>query len=159
MSGRGGKRPGAGRKPSLTWEEQLIVAGECEKRWHSLIEDKRKAMLDALMRKADYRELVRRAREVPVAERPSWRTTYEGEDHADDVVGAIRAMRGMPADSEEEPSRVFHLAPSRPYRARAAIKETVAKWASEKFGKSVSLRTVESCWTMVCSIHADEADD
>lgn len=146
--GRGGKRPGAGRKGvRLDNMSRLRIGSECERRWREEIAVALRRKRDALVGKSDYREQVANLRAtVPIEDRVDWHGTYAAEDHADDIEVARKQMAGMAPDDLEEAPRIFRVEATRPYRMSAQICREVSDWASTRYGLPVSPRYVKSCW-------------
>ena len=143
---RGGSRSGSGRKPSLEYLDQLDVGGECERRWLDLRQAQEDKALAAIYVGTEYSELIKTAHAVPLEDRVDRLTNFEGGDYRDDVDGALREMQGIDLMSDEAPARLRTIAVTRPYGARATIEREVAAWATERFGRTISVRTVRSCW-------------
>ncbi len=142
MSGRmprGGRRRGAGRKPNLDVFEALEVAGECTSRWQETIDIRLEAAQQARLNKSDYLAIQTKLRAVPIS-------SDEGRQLVEDVSFARREMAGTDPDDETDPPRLITYTVPRPYGARAPIIRDVAAWASARFGKPVSPRTVERAW-------------
>jgi hypothetical protein len=87
-----------------------------------------------------------RVRNVPVSERKRWRRTYEGREHGENVVYALREDQGIGAESRRRPSRIIRIVPTRLKGVRKRILEQVSASQSARFGKAISPRMVEKCW-------------
>ena len=163
---RGGRRRGAGRPSGSTVldeSEMIDVAAEYARRrneLHELALDQAKTELFA---RSDYDHLIEQMKL-----QPDWRADYlptgfdddgepkfstEGaEYHHEDVEGARRDMAEMELDDSREVPRAFRVVPKRPYSYAQTLRSEVAAWASEKLGKEVTPRMVQSCWKLRQSI-------
>jgi hypothetical protein len=146
---RGGKRDGAGRPAKLTFFQRLTIGGECETRWRNLLEESIRAQLATLPGSAERKAAHAAAGEVPIEERRGWLSTYEGEDHLDDVQAALHTMNGIRDEDEwpDEPApRIFSFVPVRPYGKKIGIKDDVAAHFSATWGIRILRGTVTRCW-------------
>ena len=157
-SARGGARPGAGRKPALDPLERLDIGTECETRWMAIIAARQDAAI-AAHTGPEYAAIIEEVHRVPLDERAGWHATYEGEEHVEAVEEALRSAQGIDPTAEVRANRLATITVLRPYRAKAPIEAAVAVWATEKFGRSVSIRTVQSCWSELRQLQARLAAD
>lgn len=153
---RGGPRPGAGRKPSLDILETLYVAGECAARWQALIHGRLEAEQQTHFGKSDYQATQAKLHAIPIAERLSFLSSEEGNQLLEDVEYSRREMAGLAPHDEADAPRLITFSVPRLYAARTSIIGDVAVWASARFGKPVSPRTVERAWKYLRSIQAFE---
>ena len=169
---RGGKRAGAGRRPGstiLTWDQRLVLGGQCEHLWRDACAARLKAAEASLFARSDYREQIAALQTVPLDERASYSprhaphdpedddgdeegatdleyATYAAEAHADDIEGARKLMAGMSIDDPTPAPRLFEIRAARPYGVTRAIVKEAAAWASAQFHKPVSPRMAKTCW-------------
>lgn len=136
---RGGQRRGAGRKPKMDALESLEVAVECGTRWRDIIDKRLESAQQRRLDKSDYVATQVKLRAVPIS-------SDEGLQLLEDVEFARREMAGIDADDETDPPRLITYTAPRPYGARAPIIREVAAWASARFAKPVSPRSVERAW-------------
>ena len=145
---RGGRRPGAGRKPKMSLLKRIGIGGRCEREWRGLIAKR----LDAKARaeSPEYFEEVQRAREVPVSERRRW-LEENGELHSYDVDAALRADQGT---GDDPPSRYMRVTVKRPKggERRAIIKKIAAE-------TGLSESAVDRCWKEFRAVEKDLRDD
>ena len=85
--GHGGTRDGAGRKPRLSFEEQLWVFGECELLANEEQERNISARFASKTKEAgphlDYPML------MPAKDRSAWLDSFEFEQHQEDLEDAL----------------------------------------------------------------------
>lgn len=153
---RGGPRRGAGRKPSLDILETIDVAGECAARWQALIQGRLEAEQQVHFSKSDYHATQAKLRAIPVAERLHFLSSDEGKELLEDVEYSRREMADIAPGDEADAPRLITFSVPRPYAARTGIIGDVAAWASARFGKPVSPRTVERAWKYLSSVQASE---
>jgi hypothetical protein len=68
-SRRGGKRPGAGRKPKLSWDQRLNLGLEAEERLRKAAEARGDTLVDATNERLNLREKWARLHAVPAEQR------------------------------------------------------------------------------------------
>lgn len=136
---RGGKREGAGPKPTLSDLERIGVAARYEKYWHKLADANLYDAVDAAT--ANVRKEHKRLEDGKI---------HSFDEHNDDVRNALSLDRGLSWDSDEIPSPYLHVRGKRPKGVR---KELLAKVAKE-FG--ISARMVESCVKEYRSLQKEE---
>ena len=126
---RGGRRPGAGRKRTLSGQERLVVGVHCER----LLQDEWEAAKQKAIELATpaIREEWGKARAIPVAERKKWIGSFADKDHRDNVEMALDEERGTT------------VTPIRVRRPKGVRKDIINQVADER---GVSLRMVETCW-------------
>ena len=158
---RGGKRAGAGRKPGsvLSFDVRFDIGLECESRWETLRDERAKAERAKLLSIGEYNDRIAEVQAIPVADRAAYLASYEYEYHASDVEEACRSMAGMNENDEGEAPTVFRPLTPRPYAQKAAIIESVATWASDRFSQQVSHSAIKVCWTEYCSFISRLNDD
>jgi len=138
MAKRGGKRPGAGRKPKLTELQRLRVGGHCERLWREAAEKKLQSAIAE--RSAAVQETYERARWVPLKDRGHWISSDAGEEYLDDVDFALREEQQITADNSTPPSRLLTVHVARP---KGVHDEIVAKVAQHY---RISERLTQTCW-------------
>jgi len=143
---KGGRRPGAGRKPALDWLETLPVGAECQSRWREIIEGRLNAEIETHFAKSDYHDAVARVRA----------SRGKDEEALEDVEYSRREMAGMSPEDPHLAPRLVTFGVQRPYAARARIIREVAAWASDRFGRPISTRSVERAWKLVRSVERSE---
>lgn len=122
--------------------ESLIIAGEFAKRW---ADEVKKRTLPTLPE--EFKLLCDRVRSVPREDHQEFarRATYESEEYFEDLDSETFAraeLLGVPHNA----ARYFtDPKPLRPYGLKKRLEETVAAWASELLGKTVSPRRVREC--------------
>jgi hypothetical protein len=136
---RGGRRPGAGRKSALDWLETLVVGAECQTRWRSIIDSRLNADIAAHFFRSDYHDAVARVRA----------SRGKDQEALEDVEYSRREMSGMAPEDPSNAPRLVNFRASRPYGARAIIIREVAAWASNRFGRRITTRSVERAWKLV----------
>ena len=141
--GRGGRRPGAGRKPALDWLETLAIAGECQTKWREIIESRLNAEMETHFARSDYHDAAARVR------------GKDGEA-LEDVEYSRREMAGMAPEDPRDAPRLVTFRVQRPYAVRAKIIGEVAAWASSRFGRPISTRSVDRAWKLARSVERSE---
>jgi hypothetical protein len=130
----GGSRKGAGRKPSLTVWERVIVGQKCESLFlEELQKSKYSAIKTATFHVADEHE---EAKKLSLSERKA-RNTQESARHSYSVDLAVQEDQKT---GDAPAGRMRRLNPKRPYGVRIKI---LAEIANEF---SVSEGTVDKCW-------------
>lgn len=144
---RGGKRPGAGRKPRLSRLDKLRVGARCERLWREVY----RANAEAALRRQlpETRRQWRKAQDVPVPDRPAWTASPDFEDHQDDVRGGLQEDQGIDlVGDDREPARIIRAEPVRP----KVGPQIVARVASET---GETERMVERCWKLFRKIERE----
>ena len=113
---RGGKRPGAGRKPKLTFLQKFSIGGEVESRWR--LEWDKSTQQELKRKTVALRKEWKKVQEMPVAERKGWLKSYAYELHQEDIEFALE---------EDGLSRVHKVTPKRPKGPLKDIIQTVAQ--------------------------------
>ena len=166
---RGGKRAGAGRPRGsavLDWYESLSISAKCEKHWREACEKNLSAAKDKFFAKSDYHALVAAFKAESLEDRKAYIPAigsdgearylgYTGEQHHDDVEGAIRTMLGMDDADPSGALRCVSFAWKRPYGVQAQIVKDVARWATAEFNKPISSGIVRSAWKLMRSVRSD----
>lgn len=153
---RGGRRPGAGRKPGRTLGlmERLRIGGRCEKLWRDACEES--ATAELATKTGEAQRQWGKAQSVPVGERRAWlegrvSVSWKGqeltyEDYREDVRSALQQDQGIDLESDDEPTRVITVTPKRPKGLRKEIIWRVASEETERRAIEISERKVESYW-------------
>lgn len=155
---RGGRRPGAGRKPGRTLRlmERMRIGARCERLWR---EERHRAEESAIRKETLLvSEEWEKAQSVPVAERAAWLDSWEGEEYLEDVRAGLQVDQGFDLYDDSEPERIRTILPKRPKNLRRPIIEKIAAEESERRGARVTPRMVESCWKEFRRIQNDTAE-
>lgn len=154
---RGGERPGAGRKPMLSWEERLGLGAEAEERIRKAAEARKQAMVTARNEDLNLREKWARLHDIRARKLKQLREQVpEFPDHLqrqhlrdylmknDDVEDATLDVRDAVSALYGSSKIVISTAKLR-YGLRREILAALAKDASELLGRPITGRMVERC--------------
>jgi hypothetical protein len=139
---RGGKRPGAGRKPRLTELERLRVGALCER----LHRNERQAALSEDIREATYNVQDEFndgiISQIPLSKRKEFAESEIGQIFQDEVRFALALDQGLSPEEAEEahPPRQLHVSSRRPKGVRREIISAVAE------SLSIPEWLVDECW-------------
>lgn len=140
MSRHGGKRRGAGRRPTHGYWDKFRIALACEQLWQ---EAAKKALDDAIEHEhgeaSELEEVWTQAHQVPVAERRQWLAGDGFEQHRSDVETELHALAGTDPEAGPPP-RMFRFEARPPRGTRKRIISEVASAFDAK--KS----TVDNIW-------------
>lgn len=157
MSGHGGRRNGAGRKPALSPDESLILADECHRRLLSVESKRRNEVAKASLAKdpaitlAD--EHLRRLNAIPIADRLAWVAagcpSETDDDEMDDTALPV-ILADRQSCLEKLPLRGRRVLIPRVYggasELRAQIIREVSEVAEELIGRPVTVSRVATAW-------------
>lgn len=137
---RGGRRPGAGRKPTLAYRQRMTVGGYCQRLWRERVRANQEAALKKATR--NVRGQQRKAQNKAVSIRSIWLDVY-GETHEKDVEDALR--RDQKLEAGDQPSRIITVSAKLPKgKTGQSVRQEIIAQAAEKFG--ISKRMAETCW-------------
>lgn len=155
---RGGRRAGAGRKPSFHPEEYLWVVARVATYRRAIVHARLKAAIVEHFAKSDYLVSQAKLDAIPICDRPYSLQTCEVADILDDVDFARREMHGT-SDDKDAP-RLINFTVRRPYRLHRRILRKVAARASFSLGREVTVRSVERAWKQLRALQkADESSE
>lgn len=145
---KGGKRPNAGRKPTLDFFETLRIGDLCEERWRQDIQarlaDQQRQFVEIDTAMQDFWNQVNA---IPLSERKAWLASEEAQEHSKCIDKELRSS-GQ--------GRVVSFRVSMPYGKRKSIIACVAK------ANGLTPRRVEAAWRELRkfrrSIREDRAD-
>lgn len=156
---RGGKRAGAGRQPNLTPIEELEVGAACEQRWLAIIEASITTVQAEYFLKSDYIQQMATVNSTPIEDRSAYLQSSAFEQHQDDVEFARREMTGMAPDDPALAPVVVTLSAKRPKGPRAKILKEIAEATTQRLGKPITLRTIETAWKRYRSLRTRLIND
>jgi hypothetical protein len=140
-SRRGGKRRGAGRKPTLSEVDRVALGAEVEARLALAAKARREAMVEARNERFNLQEKRARLNSIPVDERrrrarqsPNW---ADDDDTVLDIRDAVSALYGS--------SKIEISIAQLRYGLRRQILAEVAKEKSKKLRRNITPRFVERC--------------
>lgn len=159
MNGRGGKRQGAGRKASLSFEQKLAIVAEYQSRWWHLKLDEVNAKAEATSEKyalSENRDSAlsgtpqERARAIALSQLPFNAWPDDLTDREQDVASGLKDYQeGLIILTER--TRGASASPgvaifgTRPHGKRSQLEREVASWANREFGVRITGRTVRRC--------------
>ena len=132
---RGGKRKGAGRKPTLEPKARRRVGEHCERLWREAYDANLAEAIDQATENVQNEH--RTAQRVPIEKRKDWIKSEEGQIHVEDVEDALWLDQGL--SDESRPSRLIQVKAKRPKGIWSRIFATVAE------AEGISPRMAESC--------------
>ena len=139
---RGGKRPGAGKRPTLSEIDRLAIGAEAEKRIAEAAEARLRALVETKLEPYGLREKWARLRDVPTQERKRWaRRSADDGSVTGDTVFDVRA--DLVALARTGKIIVSHAQLRRGLRREVIA--TVAKEWSQRLSLTVTPRFVERC--------------
>lgn len=136
---------------------KMDVGGECEVRWRAEVKVALEQAKAEHFSRSDYLKLVSDVQAIPVSERKAWLRSHSAADHFDDVEFSLLTASGTP--DEGIAPRFLTIQASRPYNRRKPIIAEVAAWASERYGATISIHTVERCWKFFRRVQTSIRDD
>ena len=150
--GRGGKRPGAGRPVGSSvldaWE-QIAVGVECQRRWREDLDRRLAEKQQEYFSRSDYHAAVARYRQSGLRD----------SEALEDVEYSRCEMAQMNPEDPSDGPRLIHFQAPRPYRLRNRVLREVSQWASQRFGKQVSVGVVRSAWEIQRAVERDASFD
>ena len=143
-SRRGGKRQGAGRKPTLSELDRLAVGAEANSRIWRATEAWVRARVEAKHERYNLKEKSTRVRSIPLPERKRW--SQHSEDDGSTAGDAVYDVRDAIGAWMRDGSKKVIVSPGRAgYGLRREIITAVSADWSRKRGRSISPRLVERC--------------
>jgi hypothetical protein len=132
--GRGGSRPGAGRKPVLRDElERWAVGGWCESEWRRIAEENARERVENQKLPAALDEL--RNRILQKAENLNW----PRDRIVNELISAGERTFG-------KRSRLYRCPRKRPYGERDKVIHSAIAHFKQRCELTLTRRTVEQCW-------------
>jgi hypothetical protein len=138
-----------GRKPDLTYRQQIAVGATAERLWKAECKREEAAAVRAAFQHVDVewqkaRDARQRGEPLPYY-------------HEEDVLFALAFDQQLDPEGEEEPRRVVTIQVKRPWGKRRDILRKVAATATGHYGQKIGTRMVDKCWKLFRAFAA-EAD-
>jgi len=134
MSGHGGKRKGAGRKPALPLHQRLLIGAECEQKWIALAQRKAIEKYKRTPRGRRISDIQAGAHQISLQFR---RKNHPRLEEISDDIDFEVGNRG----------RYISLPVCRPRSGdRATIIKEVARQCCAEFGRLFTDRFIDECW-------------
>ena len=150
---RGGKRPGSGRRSALTPSERCDIGDECVRLMGEAWSAREIAAIETRLVGAELDALRAEADAIPVEDRRGWLKTEAGREYPKEIKSMLRATTGTPLN--RMPPRQGTLRITQPYAVRRQIIAAVAIDFSRRLGKTVTERSVVTCWKTVQAAERD----
>lgn len=132
MSGRGGKRVGAGRKPILDLEGRLRVGGRCESVQRRIVDARVDQQLVDDIAETNLPEFWRWVNAIPVPDRKAFLASAVFRDHQSSI--------------QSERERLSRTSIDGRYGIGSRVVREVTDWAVSVFGLRLKPTFVRDCW-------------
>jgi hypothetical protein len=139
----GGKRAGAGRKPALSFFQEIAVGGECERLWLALADRKALAQHDRQIRALGIRDEQGRLNRIPLPLRKMPQEEKRGDGL---TVSETLAEVSQEIDIALAAGRLVSIPLKRPRSSHAKIIARVIEWCVQNYSIKITTRRTEHCW-------------
>lgn len=143
-SAHGGKRSGAGRKPSLSFWERMDIGCLCETKWRAMSETASLSAFQAQPHIIDVQEEQNRLINIPVKLRGGQERLPDGLTVAETLEEVSREIDVTL--QEAGTSRLVSVPLRRPQGAKQKVLEEVAALLRQAEGKKLTNRMIKTCW-------------
>ena len=138
----GGKRKGAGRKPTWSCDDVIRIGQACEVRFravvHAEFEERKNALISNDV--TDLEDLFQTAQSIPVEDRHEWlKDENGGAQHLADVEEELATLNAA-MDGTDPKNRVFRVVGKAPKGTRSRVIKIVA----EEYG--LKAKQVDNLW-------------
>jgi hypothetical protein len=148
----GGKRSGAGRKPSLSFWERMRIGGLCEEKWRATSEAAALSAFQAQPHIIDVQEEQNRLMKIPVKLRGSQKPLPDGLTVAETIEEVSQEIDAILSSAGA--SRYVSIPIRRPQGAKEGVLEEVFVLVSGIPSQKISKRMVKKCWDEFRSVEA-----
>jgi hypothetical protein len=142
----GGRRAGAGRKPVLTYLQQINVGAECERLWREAAEKTALAPYEKCADESGIRDEQRRLTDIPIQLRATKQANPPGSVLM--TVGEILEEVSQEIDKALPHGRVISIPLRRPKGQRAVVIAHAIDWCRQTYGVNITQRRVDDCWKL-----------